>query len=296
MNDKTINKSVNRPLVSVLMTAYNREDYIAEAIESVLKSTYSHWELIVVDDGSSDDTVAIAQSFVQKDNRIKVYVNKKNIGQFKNRNFAASLAKGKYIKYLDSDDAINKNGIEYCVNQMEQYPNAGMGMYSPYVKSESVAEFWPSEKIIREHFFVKPILSTGPTGTIINRENFESIGRFDTRFGVPSDMFFNIKFAARYPIVLLPELFVFYRRHDRQEINNKMDYLIYGYLYLKEIFDSVSLPISAKDLNFLRQKLEKRHAVNLLKFIYHKRDLKTFNKAMKATSFSPYALFLSLFK
>uniref|UniRef100_UPI00397D36C0 glycosyltransferase family 2 protein n=1 Tax=Salmonella sp. SAL04269 TaxID=3159847 RepID=UPI00397D36C0 len=61
-------------LVSVLMTAYNRQAFIAEAVESVLASTYPHFELIIVDDGSRDDTVSIAQSYAAKDNRIKVYI------------------------------------------------------------------------------------------------------------------------------------------------------------------------------------------------------------------------------
>ena len=83
--------------MSVLMTAYNREKYIGEAIESVLASSYTNFELLIVDDGSKDNTITIAQSFEQKDSRIKVYINKKNLGDYPNRNYAASLATGKYI-------------------------------------------------------------------------------------------------------------------------------------------------------------------------------------------------------
>ncbi|MBK8712927.1 MAG: glycosyltransferase family 2 protein [Niastella sp.] len=96
------------PLVSVLMTAYNRQQFIAEAIESVLASTYQNWELIIVDDGSKDDTVAVTKSYAEKDNRIHVYVNEKNLGDYPNRNKAAFYANGKYLKYLDSDDLIMK--------------------------------------------------------------------------------------------------------------------------------------------------------------------------------------------
>jgi glycosyltransferase involved in cell wall biosynthesis len=89
------------PLVSVLMTSYNRQDYIAEAIESVLNSKYQNFELIIVDDGSKDQTVKIAQEFAEKDKRIRLYINEKNLGDYGNRNKAASYATGKYIKYLD---------------------------------------------------------------------------------------------------------------------------------------------------------------------------------------------------
>ena len=88
-----INSSTT-PLVSVLMTAYNREKYIAEAIESVLASTYTFFELIIVDDCSTDNTVLIAKSYQERDPRIKLFVNKQNLGDYPNRNVAASFASG----------------------------------------------------------------------------------------------------------------------------------------------------------------------------------------------------------
>ena len=119
---------MNDPLVSVLMTAYNRERYIAEAIDSVLSSTYQNWELIIVDDGSKDNTVTIAKSYAAKDKRIKVYMNEKNLGDYPNRNKAASYAKGKYLKYLDSDDLILLEALYTIVTQMEAFQDAGWGI------------------------------------------------------------------------------------------------------------------------------------------------------------------------
>jgi len=92
--------------VSILTTVYNREKHLAACINSVLACSYQDWELIIVDDVSTDASVAIAKSYEQKDARIKVYVNDKNLGDYPNRNKAASYAKGKYIKYLDADDII----------------------------------------------------------------------------------------------------------------------------------------------------------------------------------------------
>ena len=69
---------VNISLVSILMTAYNRQQFISEAIESVLASTFQNWELIIVDDASKDNTVSIAKSYADKDQRIKVYINENN--------------------------------------------------------------------------------------------------------------------------------------------------------------------------------------------------------------------------
>src|SRR6266540_3355288 len=134
------------PLVSVLMTSYNREKYISAAIESVLASTYTNFELIITDDQSRDSTVAIARKYAEIDKRIRIVVNEKNLGQFGNRNFAATLAKGKYIKYLDSDDLIYPNGLEIMVNMMEKYPDAGYGLCSLDQDEKNIFPFMLSPK------------------------------------------------------------------------------------------------------------------------------------------------------
>ena len=110
------------------MTAYNREKYIGEAIESVLASSYSDFEFSHSRRRSSDKTFQIAKIMQGKDKRIRVYQNEKNLGDYPNRNKAASYAKGKYLKYLDSDDKIYFYGLEVMVKAMEQFPNAAMGL------------------------------------------------------------------------------------------------------------------------------------------------------------------------
>ncbi|MBN2572301.1 MAG: glycosyltransferase family 2 protein, partial [Ignavibacteriales bacterium] len=85
---------MDTPLVSVLMTVYNREKYISEAIESVIKSTFKNWELIIVDDQSKDNSFEIAKCYENKDERIRVFINDKNLGDYPNRNKAASYARG----------------------------------------------------------------------------------------------------------------------------------------------------------------------------------------------------------
>ena len=175
------------PLVSVLMTAYNREKYIAEAIESVLASTYTNFELIIVDDCSSDNTVNIARSYEAKDNRVRVYVNEKNLGDYPNRNKAASYAKGKYLKYLDSDDYFFPDSLEYCVKMMEQNPKADWALYCPTsIKNKQL--FHPKESI-QIHFFEKPFLMVGPDGTILKKSFFEMLGGYPEKYGPANDMF-----------------------------------------------------------------------------------------------------------
>ncbi len=99
------------PLVSVLMTAYNREQYVGEEIESVLSSTYRDFELIVADDCSTDSTVDIVRQYARSDDRITLIVSETNLGDYPNRNRVASHAKGEYLKYVDSDHVIYPQGM-----------------------------------------------------------------------------------------------------------------------------------------------------------------------------------------
>ena len=102
---------MHAPTVSVLMTSYNHEQYIGAAIESVLASTFADFELIVVDDCSLDQTAALAHQYARTDRRIHVVTNDKNLGDYPNRNQAASYATGTYLKYLDADDLLYPHSL-----------------------------------------------------------------------------------------------------------------------------------------------------------------------------------------
>lgn len=95
----------NLHLVSVIMPMYNAEKTVRQAIESVIAQSYTNWELIIVDDGSTDTSVEIASSYELNDARIKLHKSEKNIGSpYHARNYATERATGKYIAFLDSDD------------------------------------------------------------------------------------------------------------------------------------------------------------------------------------------------
>jgi len=91
-------------LVSVIMPVYNCEKYVVDAINSVLKQTYSNLELIVIDDGSRDNTIKIIENLSKQDSRIKLIKNEKNLGVSATRNKGITYAKGEWIAFLDSDD------------------------------------------------------------------------------------------------------------------------------------------------------------------------------------------------
>jgi len=270
--------------LSVLMTSYNREQYIAEAIESVLASTYTNFELIIVDDGSKDSTVEIATSYAAKDPRIHVYVNEVNLGDYRNRNQAAAYAKGEFIMYVDSDDKILVDGFERCVAAMQQFPQAGFGMQfnetgkSPFLLSPKLT--------IHQHFFKTPCLMIGPGGTILRRSFFEAIGRYPVKYGPANDMYFNVKAAAAGPILLLPFVFNFYRIHEGQEQNNKYSYLYNNFNYLRDALQELDLPLTTKEKNWLMNKNRRRFLVNLVQFFLRTRNFRKMLDARKLAKFN----------
>jgi len=224
-------ESKEQPLVSVLMTAFNREKYIQEAIESVLASTYTNFELIIVDDGSADKTVDIAKSFLQKDSRVKVYVNSDNLGDYPNRNKAAGYASGKYLKYLDSDDIIYPHGLAVMVAAMEKNPEAAVGIASNYAQEEKPFPILlqPAEAY-RQHFYVRGVFDTGPSGLIFSTEKFKAAGGFSGKRYI-GDTELNLKLAAAWPILKTAASLIFWRQHEGQEFN--AGYTSTGYLELQ---------------------------------------------------------------
>ncbi|MDD4555993.1 MAG: glycosyltransferase family 2 protein [Alphaproteobacteria bacterium] len=112
------------PEISIIAPAYNSEKYLASTIKSILHQTYNDWELIFVDDCSTDKTRQIAESFAEKDSRIKVYRNEKNYGVGETRNFAMEQAKGRYFAFIDSDDVWAKTKLEkqYRFMKENNYP------------------------------------------------------------------------------------------------------------------------------------------------------------------------------
>ncbi|RTE67155.1 glycosyltransferase [Amphritea opalescens] len=115
---------VSYPLVSVIIPVYNGATYIAEAVESILNQTYDNFEIIIVDDASSDNSLRIVNNY--ESNKIKIITNDYNVGVAASRNRGIKAAKGKYVAFMDSDDvsAINRLLIQVCF--LESHPEFGL--------------------------------------------------------------------------------------------------------------------------------------------------------------------------
>ncbi len=109
-------------LISIITPCYNSQKYLDKMISSVISQTYSSWELIIVDDCSNDNSINLIEKFQNRDSRIILYKSKIKKGVVYARNKAISLAKGRFITFLDSDDYWEKNFLKYSIEKAKKYP------------------------------------------------------------------------------------------------------------------------------------------------------------------------------
>lgn len=214
------------PSVSVIIPTYNRGNFIGESISSVLSQTYTDFELIIVDDGSTDNTEYIISTF--SDPRLQ-YIKQPNRGRSKARNHALSLACGKYITFLDSDDLYLPNKIELQVDYLNNHPGVGMVYTSAYCIDTHGAplahkyEATESGLIYDQIAFFTPITITLPT-VMTYKQVLDSVGGFDESLHRFEDTDMWRRISKCYRIDAIPEYTCQLRTHDDNSlINQKPD-------------------------------------------------------------------------
>ena len=260
---------MNSPAISVLMTTYNREKYVGAAIESVLNSTFKNFELVIVDDRSKDQTVEIVREWQAKDNRVKLFINEQNLGDYPNRNQAAAHATGKYLKYVDADDLIYPWGLQILWDCMERFPEAGWGLCSLAQDKERPFPFvLDTAEAYRYHYLGPGLFHKAPLSSIIKKELFNAVGGFEPgRMVGDYEMWHRL--ALKSPVALMPHGMVWYRAHDDQESNVIGEFEeVYRQISLKHLH-SESKPLSPAELHQVAQLQRQKHlkfaAFNLAK-------------------------------
>ena len=149
---------MNNPLVSVIMPAYNTEQYIAEAIESILNQSFTDFEFIIVDDASNDNTWDIIQQYAKQDKRIVTLRNDKNRYISYTRNRGIAISKGKYIACMDSDDYSYPDRLEKQVSLMETNPDLAVSgsvveICDEFMNTLNLRRYLLTDKEIRRKLF-----------------------------------------------------------------------------------------------------------------------------------------------
>ena len=236
-------KPGHRPTVTVVMIFLNARAYIEEAIESVLAQTYRDFELVLVDDGSTDGSTEIAKGYAARYPSLVVYTEHaghQNLGMSASRNHGVATGRGRLVSFLDADDVWLPERLHRFVNEMRLFPAADM-LYGPTLYWHSWAAPRPPEGAEEEpdssedyeghlglptHVVLEPpqvlrawLASRGASlpgicSLLIRREAYEAIGGFEPSFrGLYEDQVFLSKIALERAIVVIPDVLDYYRQH-----------------------------------------------------------------------------------
>jgi len=162
-------------MVSIITPSYNSEAFIKETINSVLSQSYKRWEMIIVDDSSSDKSLSIIKTFIERDKRIKLIQNIQNMGVAKSRNRAIKEAKGEYIALLDADDVWLPHKLATQISLMQEHNI--LVSYSTYYtinqESKTIGLFQTKPKVTYHD-----LLKTSTIGTLTMIYNVKQLGKF----------------------------------------------------------------------------------------------------------------------
>lgn len=208
------------PLVSVIIPTYNCAHFLGQAIRSVLEQTFMDYEIIVVDDGSTDDTSAVLGQF---GDRVR-HVSQANRGNAAARNTGIALARGQWLCFLDADDMWAPRKLERQLIDLISTPGNSVsfvralkffesGDCEPMPEDPAEGELW--DKLV----FYQPFGSSH-SGMLVHESCFRVVGRFDENLRLSVDWDLFIRLADRYKIRVLPESSVYHRQHASNTTGN----------------------------------------------------------------------------
>lgn len=208
-----------KPDISVIMSVYNGEKYLEEAIESVRNQTFKNWELVVINDCSTDSTAEILAAFAIKDERIKVYTNEINLKLPTSLNKAISLSAGKYIARMDADDICLPDRLEKQYKFMEEKSDVAlsscrfMTVKNGVYMSGGAGGRCDNQALRAMLLVANPILHPG----VIAKSEIMKKFNYDTTRTCTEDLELWTRMAIDgKKIEILPECLLIYRLHDKQ--------------------------------------------------------------------------------
>ncbi|MCH9030891.1 MAG: glycosyltransferase [candidate division Zixibacteria bacterium] len=245
-------KSVNLGLVSIIIPTFNGAKYLGEAISSALKQTYPHCEIIVVDDGSTDNSMDVLNQFGAK---IKVVKHKQNRGVSAALNTGIKNSSGEYISWLSSDDAYHPDKVWEGIKVLANKPELGW-LYSDffYITSDSKITSQAKVKPLENDGFAEKMFEGNPIhgcSVLFRKSNLAKIGYFDEelggKIGYGADGALWHKMGYHFRFGFIPKPLVYYRIHPDQVSNQadipkaKIEYV----KYMREYFEKEDCIISA---------------------------------------------------
>ncbi len=286
------------PKISLIMSVYNGEDYLRDAIESVLNQTFKDFELIVINDCSTDKTYEILKRFAELDKRVKVHTNEVNLRLPSSLNKAISYAQGKYIARMDADDICLPERLEKQYNFMENNPSVAlsscrfMTLKNGVISSGGCGGKSDKESIKALLLVTNPILHPG---IIAKADAIRSLG-YDKNFTCTEDMELWTRFVmAGYDIEIIPEYLMIYRLHDKQITETTLEKQHKEVIAIQKNYCGKLLDVMDSDQEeFYIKGIYFRENTDIGKFCEFYKWLKAVNRKKKA--FSKDALNYAMFE
>lgn len=250
---------MNLPLITVATVTYNSGKFLEDTLQSILSSSYGNFELIIADDNSQDNSWEIIEDFRRYDKRIKAFGQKRNIGEYANRNFCVEKAIGKYIVFVDGDDLIYPHGLGIMVEMMEKHPEAALGLSRPHDARFFYPKLLNPKETYYLHYFDKTVLNLSMARNIFKTEVLQAVGGFATG-KVAGDDYIRLRIASEYPCLLMVDGLVWWRSTPGQASEKLggtkgfIESLIskYTFLSLREC------PLSTKEVEKAGRALDKK--------------------------------------
>lgn len=289
-----------KPLVSVIVTVYNGQDYLLECLNSILNQTYKSFELIVVDDASTDSTGSILSTI--KDKRLLIHTNKSNSGPFVSANTGISLSKGKYIARIDADDVSDSTRFEKQVEFLEStgYTLVGSNLTLINEKGDVIGTIINPETHEDNVGNIIFVNSIAHSSAMFLRDFVLNIGGYSTEYNKAQDYELWLKIIeAGGKVHNLQEFLIQYRVHS-QSITTQhrtRQEEIAGFIIKKYVKKLLDIDISETQIDLLRNRVGKqgfwgnRNTLKFLielnhAFIQHFPDLKHAQKIFYSNSAS----------
>ncbi|MEN8445242.1 MAG: glycosyltransferase family A protein [Cyanobacteria bacterium J06555_13] len=248
---------VSSPLVSVIVPAYNSESTVLATIESVLQQTYQNLELIVIDDGATDGTVAALQNVA--DPRLKIF-SFANGGLPTARNRGIERASGQFLSFIDADDLWTTDKLAKQMRALEDHPKAG-GVYSwTLIMDEKGEKFYPGnceafEGDVYPHLLLSNFIGSG-SNMLLRREAVESVGNFDVTLDSHEDWDYYLRLSQQWEFAVVPEPQILYRK-TANSLSSRLPVLEKYILILHErVFSNISPELAHLEAYSMARKYE----------------------------------------
>ncbi len=245
------------PKVSVIIPAYNAMLYLPETLDTLLGQTFEDFEVIIINDGSTDNIEEWFSTVQVKDSRLRL-ISQANQGQGKARNIGIQNTRGEYIAFLDADDLWAPTKLEKQVNMLDSNPEAGVvytwvstidsngASRGRTLKNYNQGKVW---RALIQHNF----LECGST-PLIRRNCFESVGLFDERLPPLEDLDMWLRISCHYKFLVVKESLVYYRKHPGSSAKNWEAAVRNFNLLLEKAFENPPSEISSSEIDTLKAK------------------------------------------